>query len=284
MNSNALLHAPLKNRHSAALVKTSALALALGLSASGAFAAGTASDTSANYTGGWGAATTPNLGSGFGAWSVTSNDGGGGSPYAGTYLDLVSYGNPNTVLTGGSAWGTYANGAANAFFNISRAFNTGGGSASLLNQTFSVAFNSSGIGGTGQSIGLGVGTAFNLAYAGGGPDNMTLSVAGGAASAISVAYAQLAAGVNIALTVTGPLNSTTEGYSLVISPFAGGSPIYSTSGTFDSSAYNTASFSLADNNTSNNQYFNNPSITSVPEPSALALLGLTSLALVRRRK
>ena len=72
-------------------LKTSAIAVAMGLSASGAFAAATASDTSANYTGGWSASTTPNLGSGFGAWSVADNDGGGSAPYAGTYLDLASY-------------------------------------------------------------------------------------------------------------------------------------------------------------------------------------------------
>lgn len=266
-------------------LKTSAIAIALGLSVSGAFAATTAYDTSANYTGGWGTGTSPNLGSGFGAWSFLDNDGGGSAPYAGTYLDLLSYGNPNTVLTGGSSWGVYANGAANAYIDITRAFNTGGGSASLVNQTFSVAFNSSGIGGTGQSIGLSVGSAFNLAYAGGGADNMTLSVDGGSESAISVNYAQLAAGINVALTVTGAVNSTTEGYSLVISPFAGGPALYSGSGIFDSSIYNTASFTLAANNPANNQYFNNLSITSVPEPStvAMSLSGLAAFLVFRRR-
>ena len=268
-------------------IKPLAIALAMGLSASGAFAAATAYDTSANYTGGWSASTTPNLGSGFGAWSVASNDGGGVAPYAGTYLDLASYSNPDTVLTGGSSWGVYANGAANAFINISRAFNTGGGSASLVDQTFSFAFNSSGIGNAGQSIGLNVGSAFSLGYAGGGADNMTLSVDGGAASPISVNYAQMAAGINVALTVTGPVNSTSEGYSLVISPFAGGPALYTTSGTFDSSVYDTASFTLADLNTANNQYFNNLSITAVPEPASMAILGfagLTSLLAIRRRK
>lgn len=188
--------------------------------------------------------------------------------------------------TPSQAWGVYANGGSgNGFIDLTRAFNTGGGSASLVNQTFSVAFNSSGIGGTGQSIGLGVGTAFSLGYAGGGPDNMTLSVDGGAANPISVNYAALAAGINLALTVTGPVNSTSEGYSLVISPFAGGPAIYSASGTFDSSAFNTSSFTLAVNNTSANQYFNNLSI--VPEPSSMVMLGfagLSSLLAIRRRK
>ena len=266
-------------------VKTSAIAVVMGLSASVAFAAATAYDTSANYTGGWSASTTPNLGSGFGAWSILSNDGGGSAPYCGTYLDLASYSNPDTVLTGGSSWGTYANSDPSAFINLSRAFNTGGGSASLVNQTFSVAFNSSGIGGTGQSIALSVGSAFTLAYLGGGADNMMLSVDGGAASAIAVNYAQMAAGINVALTVTGAVNSTTEGYSLVISPFAGGPALYTGTGIFDSSVYNTSSFTLANNNPANNQYFNNLSITSVPEPStvAMCLSGLAALLVLRRR-
>ena len=266
-------------------LKTSAITIAMGLSASGAFAAATAYDTSANYTGGWGASTTPNLGSGFGAWSVVSNDGGGSAPYAGTYLDLASYSNPDAVLTGGSSWGTYANSAPNAFIDLSRAFNTGGGSASLVNQTFSVAFNSSGIGGTGQSIGLSVGSAFSLTYAGGGADNMMLSVDGAAASAISVNYAQLAAGINVALTVTGAVGSSAEGYSLTISPFAGGPALYTGFGAFDSSVFNTSSFTLADINTANNQYFNNLSITAVPEPStvAMSLSGLAAFLVFRRR-
>jgi hypothetical protein len=266
-------------------IKTLAIALAMGLSACGAFAAANASDQASNYSS-WNDVTSPNLGSGFGAWTIVDNN--ANPPYAGTYLDLATYGNPDVVVGGtpSQAWGTYANGGSgNGFIDLTRAFNTGGGSASLVNQTFSVAFNSSGIGGTGQSIGLGVGTAFSLGYAGGGPDNMTLSVDGGAANPISVNYAALAAGINLVLTVTGPVNSTSEGYSLVISPFAGGPAIYSASGTFNSSAFNTSSFTLAVNDTANNQYFNNLSI--VPEPSSMVMLGfagLTTLLAIRRRK
>ena len=266
-------------------IKTLAIALAMGLSASGVFAAGTATDTAANYSGGWNASTTPNLGSGFGAWSVASNDGGGSAPYAGTYLDLTSYSNPDTVLTGGYAWGLYANGAANATITLSRAFNTGGGSASLVNQTFSCDFNSSGIGNAGQYINLGIGSAFALGYAGGGPDSMTLSVDGGAANGIGVTYAQMAAGLHVALTVTGAVSSTSEGYSLVMTPVAGGPAVYSTSGTFDSSIYNTANVGFTLYNTAANQYLNNLNITAVPEPTSLlfGLVGLTTLLAFRRK-
>ena len=271
--------------------KTLAIAVAMGLSVSGAFAAATASDSAPNYSS-WSASTTPNLGSGFGAWSVLDNDGGGSAPYAGTYLDLASYNNAGSVNGGLSAWGIYANGSSSAFIDISRAFNAGGsGSANLYNQTFSFAIGSGGVGGTGQSIAANIGTAFSLGYAGGGSDNFTLSVDGGAANYLSPAVNQAAftAGLSVSLQVTGALNSTSEGYVLSISPFAGGAAIYSTSGTFDSSAYNTSSFTFADNNTGANSYLNDLNITaeSVPEPASMAMLGfagLSTLLAIRRRK
>jgi len=268
------------------LIRTSAVLIAMGFTTSGAFAAANAFDTAANYVGTW--STTPaNLGSGFGAWTITAvnND---GPPYSGTYLDQTSYGNPDGVLSSGYAWGTYANSAPpTPALDMVRPFTTGGGSVSLVNQTFSVGLGSGGIGGSGEFISLGVGTAFLLSYAGGGSDNFTLSVDGGVTTPVPVDFAQLESGLDVALTVTGPANSSAEGYSLAISPFAGGSAIYSQTGSFDSSTYNTADFSFVDSNTSNNGYVNNPSITSVPEPSSLALLGfagITSLLAIRRRR
>jgi hypothetical protein len=269
-------------------IKTLAIALAMGLAASGAFAAATASDTAGNYTTSWSASSTPNLGSGFGAWSVPNNN--GNPPYAGTYLDLASYGNPDGVTGGVASWGTYANGGPpSPFVDLVRPFTTGGsGSANLFNQTFSFGIGSGGIGGTGSSIGAAVGTAFSLGYAGGGPDNFTLSVDGGAATPIPVTFANLNAGLLISLSVSGALNSTTEGYALTISPFAGGPAIYATSGTFNSAVYNTSSFTYSDNNTSNDQFVNALNITAeaVPEPASIlfGLSGLVTLLIVRRKK
>jgi hypothetical protein len=90
------------------------------------------------------------------------------------------------------------------------------------------------------------------------------------------------------LAVSGPVNSTTEGYTLTLSPFAGGPAFDVETGTFDSSAFNTSSFTLVDANTSNNGFVNNLSIspeTVVPEPASLALVAgsLAALAGIRRR-
>ena len=248
-----------------------------------AFAAANASDTAANYVGpGW--STTPqNLGTGFGAWNNQALN-NNSPPYAGTYMDQTSYNNSDGVLSAGYAWGAYANGApGNGEFLLSRPFTAAGGTANLLNQTFSIGLGSKGL--TSGSMALSIGTAFNLGYVGGGTDNFTLSVDGGATSVVPVNFAQLNAGILVALTVTGALNSPSEGYALTISPFAGGAALYSTSGTFNSAAYSTSSFSLDILNTSSDQFANNPTITTIPEPASLALFGLAAIALgFRARK
>lgn len=261
-------------------LKTLAIALAMGLSTSGAFAAATASDTAANYVGpGW--STTPlNLGSGFGAWNITAIN-NNNPPYSGTYLDQTSYGNSGSVLSAGYSWGTYANGGdGSGALSMIRPFTPGGGSSSLVNQIFSFGLGSGGVGGTGSSISANVGTAFSLSYVGGGADNLLLSVDGGAAAPLPVNFANLGAGLQIALSVTGPLNSVVEGYSLTISPFFGGPTIYTQSGTFDSSSYNTSFFGFLDANTSANGYVNDLNIAPVPEPSSIALCALSGLAML----
>src|SRR5579859_6206696 len=259
-------------------LKTAILGSLAVMTSAAVFAAGTATDTAANYVGNWGSGSPPNLGSGFGAWNLIFMN-ANSPPYVGTYLDQTSYGNPDGALSSGYAWGTYANGApGNGSFEAMRAFTTGSsGSASLYNQTFSMLLGSKSVGASaGQSLGVNIGSAFSLLYSGGGPDSLMLSVDGGAPGATGVTQANLTSGLLISLTVSGALNSPTEAYLLALSPAAGGPAYYSVAGTFNAASYNTSSFAVIDTNTDGDGFFNNPNITAelVPEPSSLALLGM----------
>jgi hypothetical protein len=278
----------------AGLIHGAAMVMALVLACGRADAAGTASDTAANYSNtnspGWGV-TPPNNGSGFGAWSITLNN-ANNPPYVGTYLDTGS-----PIVTGGFSWGTYANGTGdNGMITMTRPFTAGGsGSSSLYNQTFSLDLASGGIGnGNGgppnSELGFSIGTAFSFFYLGTGSDNFDFSVDPRRAPIVTpVNFSELSSGLHISLGVGGPLNGASESYTLTVSPFLGGSPYYTTTGTFNGSANSTSFFSYTDSNTTGNGYLNNLNITveAAPEPSSLALLGLSGLAAVftvRRRK
>jgi len=273
--------------------KSSIIAIAFGLSTGAAFAAATANDTASNYSGGGWGTTPPNDGTGFGSWNVTV-DNNNGPPYVGTYLAGSGTGNSGTPIVdgGGNAWGVYANGGSGTGeIILMRPFTTGSsGSASLYNQTLSFELGSGGVGPGQGLLSVEIGNAFDFQYIGSGVDDFEFndpSTAGDPANT-GVDFSELSAGIDVSLMVSGALNSTSENYTFTVSPFVGGSPLYSTSGTFDSSSFNTASFNLTDANTTGNGYFNNLNITpeAAPEPAIAAFLGISGLGavLMRRRR
>ena len=278
------MHSKVKPLGISTLAKTSVILTVLGLACANVFAAATASDSASNYST-WGVGAA-NLGSGFGAWNIAINN-NNNPPYAGAYLDNSS---SAVAGSGGFSWATYANSATTLLPSVSvtRPFTSGNGSSSLVDQTFSVSLASAGVGPSQGDLSVGVGNAFLFDYLGSGPDNFTLSVDGGSPVAVTqVPFSALSAGINISLTVTGLANSTAENYLFSVSPVSGGSALYTTSGTFDSSSFNTSSFNYLDSNTTGNGYFNNLSIASVPEPSSMALFALSGLAALvafRRRR
>jgi hypothetical protein len=269
-------------------ISVSAALLALGFSSATAFAAATASDTAGNYLSTW-STSPPNSGSGFGAWNVNVEN-AGSPPYVGTYLAGPS----DTPIVDGSnvAWGTYANGSpGNGAIVFTRPFSAGpvSGSSSLYDQTFRFELGSAGVGPGQGLLSVGVGSAFLLEYDGTGADNMQLSVDGGTSVGTGVGFSQLTAGLDISLAVSGAVNSPTEAYAFTIASFSGNTTLFTQSGTFNSSTYNTSQFQYTDSNTTGNGYFNALNITAepVPEPSTLmlaALSGLGTLFAFRGRK
>jgi hypothetical protein len=271
-------------------ISASIALLALGFSGATAFAAGTASDTAGNYTSGWN--TTPaNNGTGFGAWSVNVQN-NNSPPYAGTYLA----GSVDTPIVDGSgfAWGVYANNAQGNVLpgvTFTRPFTAGlSGSTSLFDQTFGFDIGSGGVGPGQGLLSAAVGNAFLLEYDGtGSADSLLLGIDGGTLNAIGVGFTALNAGLNVSLAVNGAVNSPTEGYTFTIAPFAGGPALFTQSGTFDASTYNTSQFQFTDANTTQNGYFNtlNLSVETVPEPGSVAIFaasGLGMLLALCRRK
>ncbi|HEX3628114.1 MAG TPA: PEP-CTERM sorting domain-containing protein [Verrucomicrobiae bacterium] len=270
-------------------ITASAALLALGFSGATVFAAATASDTAGNYSGTW-SASPPNNGSGFGAWNVNVEN-NNSPPYVGTYL--AGSGDTPIVDGSGAAWGTYANqGSGNGAIIFTRPFTAGSvsGSSSLFNQAFSFELGSAGVGPGQGLLSVGVGNAFLLEYDGtGSGDSLLFSVDGGTSEATGVGFSQLTAGLDISLAVSGAVNSPTEAYTFTIASFSGNSTLFTQSGAFNSSTYNTSQFQYTDSNTTGNGYFNalNISAEAVPEPSTLALAGLSGLGTLfafRRRK
>jgi hypothetical protein len=237
--------------------------------------------TDATYSGGW--AAGQNGGFGFGAWSFNNTD----MTPAGTYQTMSS----SSPI--GTSWtlATHANnsGLANAGRSI-----TGG---LLPGQTFETVIDNP----TAYHFFRGFDILFTS-----GPDNnaggnntaaLRLSVfnyfsttwglddAGGHSTANGIDQATVAAaGMRIDLTLTSP-----TAYSLTMTPLNGATP-YTHAGTLagpisyvDYRLYDGTSTGPED--TANNFEINQMTISTVPEPGALALLGLgLGVVFLRRRK
>jgi hypothetical protein len=276
----------------------SAIALALALSTGTVSASNFASDTASNYSGGGWGLTPPNLGSGFGAWTVTPVN-GNNPPYVGTYL-----GGASSVASGGYVWGTYANGTGdNGNMHLFRPFTVAGGGYSdpstlgtLYNQTFSVSLSSAGIGnGSGGPPGSALGfqlatgqnfntasTALYLVYRGtSAGDNMYIwNNVTAVETPVAVTFAQLNAGITVSVAV-GNNPDGLNPFTLTVSPFSGGSPYATVTGTENGALQ---AVDLFDFNTTGDGFFNNLNITpeAVSEPSSLALFGLSGVAMLLR--
>lgn len=208
-----------------------------------------------------------------------------GPPYAGTYL--AGSGDTPIADVSGNAWGVYANSAQGTTLpsvTFTRPFTAGplSGSTSLFDQSFSFRLGSGGVGPNQGLLSAAVGSAFLLEYNGlASGDNMFFGVDGATPQSVAVTFTQLNAGLNVSLAVNGAVNSPSENYTLTIASLSN-TPIYTQSGTFDASTFNTSQFQFEDSNTTGNGYFNslNLSVESVPEPSSVAIFAMSGLGML----
>lgn len=261
------------------LVLASAVAAtAFALPAVSLHAAAPASDSAANYTGNY---NNGNLGTGFGsAYIVNTNN--ASTNNAGTFLGTSGAngnGGAGNIDTGGQSFALYANGGATTLVN--RSFSVGGPSGNAFlaaGQTFTLRMDN-GFVDTGASVG------FNLLSSTGASRFTFQFVGGNNAYTYNTANADTSTGVGFTsdgLTISYTQNAGTA-FTLAITPFGG------TTTTINGNVpvADVAQFQVFDANagsgTSNNLYFNSPTV--VPEPSTMILLaaGATGLLIFRRR-
>jgi hypothetical protein len=250
-----------------------------GMSAGLALAAASANDSASNYVSVWGT-SPPNNGTGFGNWGF---NGGPSSGMYNTFLAGIS--DTPIVDGGGNAWALSANSVPiSGYLAASRAFTPGpSASASLYNQTLSFDMAVSGVPSPSPSAPPGyfevtVGSlSFGFQEDGSlAPytylDNTTSNTLVDPAISLS----QWNAGLAVSISVSGALNSSAENYTLTVSPFSGGGPIFSNSGTFDSSRFVPSAVTFLDYGFGGYGYFNSLNITPepAPEPSMIGLMGI----------
>ena len=256
-----------KSLTSFALASTLALASVSSLSAATIF-----TDNAGNYGGGWN--TGSNGGSGFGAWTLSSSGGTGG--FAGSFI-----GDPSSAgITGMSAtsFGLYAKPpGSGAFVNVDRSFNNPLG----IGDSFSFQWGINWDSGAGAK-------GFNI-YSGGVSGTQLIYVNNLNGDAINIQGNSTGFGYGTTA-MTWNFTRTSATNLLVEATNRDGGASYSGNFTISGAPdafrfYASEMQAPTEPNQDNPQpYFNNLTLTVVPEPSSLSLLALSGLALLRRRR
>lgn len=236
--------------------------------------------TDPTYSGGWSAGQ--NGGTGFGAWSFNNTD----ATPAGTYQGMTS----SSSL--GTSWTLFTHDNSSGLANAGRSI-TGGLQAGQMFETiiqnptayhFFRGFDILFTGGSDNSAPGDNTAALRLSVFNYFASNWSVNDNGGGTGTGLSSLTTGAAGVKIDLTLT-----SATAYSLTLTPLNGGTP-YSQSGTL-AGPINYVDYRLWDgasggpNDTANNFEISQMTITTVPEPGTLALLGLgLGVVFLRRRK
>lgn len=257
-------------------MKVHRLIIALALALSPLAAAQIATDNASNYGGSW--INGSNGGSGFLAWSLSNND-NGATLFAGNFLGDSTAGAGN-INTGGVSFGLYAN-PATAFVNADRAFTLALTTGNVF--TFQLALNFDN-GNKGFNLFAGSqGQVFNFNVGGGASVSASSGATLNPGSGTGYNYGGNDAVINVTLGVT---SSTQFSYNISRtseSGFQGTLFSGTVTGLTDAlSGFRFYVSGTAAGIDQNNLYVN--SLSVVPEPSTIALLGLGLAAFALRRK